>query len=139
MYGIFSQSLEDYRKNFLSLVAKNISTKEISVNSSSTLASTDIKGIHYGSFTMTPNNGAAISTFATQNQTISGISVGDVISLDISGTAAAYVGFERAFISSENTLTVIWRNLHHSTAAADNITNADANVKTFRYLWFDLT
>lgn len=98
-----------------------------------------VKGIYTGSFTMTPNNGAAISTFVQQSQTISGLAVGDVVSVDVFGSPAAYVSFERAYISNTDTLTVVWRNLHHSTSVVDNWTNADTSIKTIRYLWFDLT
>lgn len=120
--------------------SNNFSSRNINLNRMSLGENgTPVSGIYFGSFTMTPNNGAAISTFVEQTQTISGISVGDMISLDISGTPAAYVAFERAYISSANTLTIVWRNLHHSSSVTDGLSYTDTVAKTFRYLWFDLT
>ena len=98
-----------------------------------------IKAIRRGSFTITPNNGSAISTYAEQNQTISGLSVGDIVLLDISGVPAPYVSFERSYVSLQDTLTIVWRNLHHSSSTVDSLSYADSSVKTITYLWFDLT
>jgi hypothetical protein len=98
-----------------------------------------IKSIKIGSFTMIPNNGSVISTFVQQNKIIPGLHVDDIVFVEVSGASAAYVSFERAFISSSDTLTVVWRNLHHSSSATDNLAYADGNVKTIKYMWLDLT
>lgn len=120
-------------------ISNNFSSRKINSNSLVVGDGPQIKAIRTGTFFMFPNNAAAISTFAQQTQTISGLSVGDIVHLDIFGTPATYVAFERCYVSGTDTLTIIWRNLHHSSSATDNLAYADSGEKLIRYLWFDLT
>ena len=118
------------------LSSRNIASNRITVGQAD---ATPILGIYTGTFTIIPNSGSAFSTVATQNQTLDGVSVGDLIFVNMTGTEAAYVQLDRVYVSANDTITLVWRNTHNSSATTDNLSYSDTQIKTITYVWFDLT
>lgn len=118
------------------LSSRNIVSNRITVGQT---GATPILGIYSGTFTIVPNSGSSFSTVVTQNQTVDGVSVGDLIFVNMTGTEAPYVQLDRVYVSANDTISIVWRNTHNSSAATDNLSYADTNIKTITYVWFDLT